>query len=98
MEELVEELEIWEKVRIHRQRKGYSQQAMAFELNISQGAYSKMERGETEIGAKRLCEIADILEINVMELLPKSKYGSGINVFGLKNAWRKFRDFFRFKK
>lgn len=94
----MEELEIHERIRIQRQRKGYSQEAMAFELGISQGTYSKIERGETEITAKRLCEIADILKINVIELLPKSKYGSGINVFGLKNAWRKFRDFFRFRK
>lgn len=94
----MEELEICERIRIERQRKGYSQEAMAFELNISQGAYSKMERGESEITAKRLCEIADILEINVMELLPKSKYGTGINLFGLKSAWRQFKSFFKIRQ
>ncbi|HEY1008601.1 MAG: helix-turn-helix domain-containing protein [Daejeonella sp.] len=93
----MEEIKICEAIRIRRQRKGISQDAMAFYLNISQAAYSKMENGETEIKIPRLYDIADILEISVFELLPKSKYGTGINIFGLKGALRKLRNFFTFK-
>ncbi len=94
----MEELKICEAIRIIRQRKGVSQHAMAFHLNISQPAYSKMEMGETEIKIARLYEIADILEVSVFDLLPKSKYSTGINIFGFKNAWNRFRNFFTFSK
>lgn len=94
----MEEFKICETIRIQRQRKGYSQDAMAFYLNISQPAYSKMELGETEIKISRLYEIADILEVSVFDLLPKSKYGTGINIFGLKSAWRRLRNAFNLNK
>ncbi len=92
----MEEFKIAEEIRMQRQRRGISQEAMAFELNISQAAYSKMERGESEITVTRIYEIADILKIPVFDLLPKSKYGTGINIFGLRRAFRRFRDFLKF--
>lgn len=94
----MEQIKICDAIRAHRQRKGISQYAMSYYLNISQPAYSKMELGETEIKIDRLYEIADVLEISVFELLPKSKYGTGINIFGLKNAWRRLRTLFGFRK
>lgn len=60
-----------EKVRLKRLTKGYSQEYMANELEISQNAYSKLERGETELTVRRAYEIAFILEISIYELLPK---------------------------
>ncbi|WP_299821009.1 helix-turn-helix transcriptional regulator [uncultured Pontibacter sp.] len=60
------------KIRNIRQQKGYSQEYMAHRLNISQNAYSKIERGFTDVTVKRIYEIAEILEISVFELLPKS--------------------------
>ncbi|MNV83727.1 helix-turn-helix protein [compost metagenome] len=52
--------------------KGYSQEYMAFRLNISQNAYSKLERGETELTVRRFYEIAEILEISIDSLLPEN--------------------------
>ncbi len=77
---------------------GISQYAMSYHLNISQPAYSKMELGETKIDIDRLYEIADILEVSIFDLMPKSKYGTGINMFGLKNTWRRVRKFLGLNK
>lgn len=57
-----------------------------------------MELGETKIDIDRLYDIADVLEISIFDLMPKSKYGTGINMFGLKNAWRRLRTFFGISK
>lgn len=52
-----------------RQRKNFSQSYMAEKMNIALLNYGKIERGVTELSVKRLYEIADILDVNVQELL-----------------------------
>ncbi|MEJ7693837.1 helix-turn-helix transcriptional regulator [Daejeonella sp.] len=94
----MKDITIVDEIRRQRQRKGISQEAMAFDLSISQAAYSKIERGETELTISRIYEIADILEISVFDLLPKSKYGTGINTFGIRNIVKRLGTFFRFGK
>lgn len=76
--------QIGERIRIQRVIKGYSQEYVANRLNMSQSAYSNMERGNTEISARRLCEIAELLEVPPLIFLPKSKYGTSINLLTLK--------------
>ena len=61
---------IGEKIREMRERKHISQFAMAFNLDMSQAAYSKIERGVTEIKAIHLYKIAGALGTSVYELLP----------------------------
>jgi transcriptional regulator with XRE-family HTH domain len=52
-----------------RKLKGFSQQYMAGQLNISQNAYSKIERREKKkIDAKTLTEICEVLEIEIEAL------------------------------
>lgn len=94
----MEEFKIAEQIRIQRQRKGISQEAMAFYLNMSQTGYSKMERGETKITIDRIYEIAEILEISAFILLPKPKYGTGINFLGIRRAFDRLGNFLRLKK
>ncbi|AOM75953.1 helix-turn-helix domain-containing protein [Pedobacter steynii] len=60
------------KIRVQRMIKGYSQEYMAFRLDISQNAYSKLERGETKLTVRRFYEIAEILEISIDSLLPEN--------------------------
>lgn len=48
-----------------RQSKDYTQDNMAAELEITAGAYAKIERGETDPSATRLLRIAEILEVDV---------------------------------
>ena len=66
---------IREKIRLIRISKGYSQEYMAFMLNISRGTYSKLEKDSIEITIQRLFSIAKILKVNITELLPDSKMG-----------------------
>ena len=57
---------IGERIRNLRYSKGYTQDNMAAELDITAGAYAKIERGETDPSATRLLKIAEILEVDVI--------------------------------
>ena len=48
------------KIREFRKKKGYSHEYMAHELNMSQVAYSKIEKSETKLSVERLYRIAEI--------------------------------------
>ncbi|MDB5116915.1 MAG: helix-turn-helix protein [Mucilaginibacter sp.] len=52
------------KIRLCRIEKEYSQNYIAYCLNISQKAYSKIENNQTELTVRRLIEISKILELN----------------------------------
>lgn len=84
---------VGQKIRMQRLLKQYSQEYMAFMLEISQAAYSNIERDETEPGLRRLYEIAEILEISPFVLMPKPKYGTGINMHSLVSTWHKLKKF-----
>lgn len=63
------ELQIGENIRKIREVKGYSQEYMANKLNISQRRYSTIESDNKKIDAERLKAIAEILEVNVLDIL-----------------------------
>jgi len=56
-------------VRNHREFRNYTQEYLAFKLHISQNAYSKIELGYTKITVERLFQIAEILEMDIVDLL-----------------------------
>jgi transcriptional regulator with XRE-family HTH domain len=89
--------DVGEKIRLQRLAKKYSQEYMAFMLDISQAAYSKIERDETELTIQRIFDIGEILEINPFTLLPKPKHGTGINL-AFYRTLEKFRKFWRWAK
>lgn len=60
---------IIEKIKNIRRYKGFSHEYMAMQLNISQVAYSKIERLETKLSVERLFKIAEILEVSVWDIL-----------------------------
>ena len=60
---------IVEKIKDIRKRKGYSHEYMAHQLDMSQPAYSKIEKNETVLSVDRLFKIAEILETPVVDLL-----------------------------
>lgn len=62
-------LKIGENIRKIRELKGFSQEYMAGKLNISQRAYSSIESENDKIDTKRLKAIAEILEVNVLDIL-----------------------------
>jgi transcriptional regulator with XRE-family HTH domain len=57
--------EIGTRIRKLRESKDYTQDNMAAELEITAGAYAKIERGETDPSATRLLKIAEILEVDI---------------------------------
>lgn len=57
------------KIRQIRELRGYSQEYMAAQLNLSTRAYSKIESGETQLTINRLNEICKILNVSPQELL-----------------------------
>jgi len=63
-----------------RKSKGISHEAMAVNLDLSQAAYSKIEKGETKLSLERLYQIADILGASIEELMGfKNSYSQEIN-------------------
>lgn len=87
---------IGETIRNIRESKKISQYAVAYGMDITQAAYSKIERGETEAKASHLYLIAGILEVSVYDLLPPSLGNSAIDgndyllkpiVIRLKQYW-----------
>lgn len=56
-------------IRKIREYRNYTQEYLAMKLNISQNAYSKIELGYTKITLERLYQIANILEVDLIELI-----------------------------
>lgn len=57
------------KIRKIRTLKGFTQDYMAVQLEISQRAYSKLENNEIKLDWSRIFDIAKILEIDPVELV-----------------------------
>ena len=64
---------IIEKITQFRNRKGYTYENMADELELTTAAYRKIETGETKLSVERLFRISNILETPVNELLDLDK-------------------------
>jgi len=62
---------ISETIRLIRESKGFSQKYIASKLNITQQAYSKMEKQPENITIQRFREIAGILNVTILTLLGK---------------------------
>jgi len=62
-------MRVIQKLRLLRRKKEYSQEYMAFMLNISQNAYSRLENGKTPLTINRLFEICDLLKVEPGEFL-----------------------------
>lgn len=64
--------EIGTFIRQKREHLKLSQEAVAFFLNMSQAAYSKIERNETKIKVDQVYKIAEYFGVSIYELLPPS--------------------------
>jgi transcriptional regulator with XRE-family HTH domain len=61
--------EVVSNIRKIREFRNYTQDYLAAKLNISQNAYSKIELGYSSITLNRLVNIAQILEIELVDLI-----------------------------
>lgn len=57
------------ELRNLREQRAYTQSFIAEKLGVSIRAYSKIERGETQLTLERLYQICSILDISVIEFL-----------------------------
>jgi len=56
-------------IRKIREFRNFTQDYLAVKLHISQNAYSKIELGYSSITLSRLIHIAEILEVDVVDLI-----------------------------
>ena len=58
-----------EKIRALRTAKGWSQEDIAHELNLSLPAYSKIERNITDVSLSRIEQVAKLFKLSAVQLL-----------------------------
>ena len=61
--------QIVSNIRKIREFRNYTQDYLAAKLQISQNAYSKIELGYSSITLNRLIDIAEILEVELVDLI-----------------------------
>ncbi|MGK8249863.1 helix-turn-helix domain-containing protein [Moraxella lacunata] len=79
---------VFEKIKDIRETKGFTQEEIANALEISPSGYSKIERGETRISIDRLQQIADILEVNIFDLIPNKEHNI---IYELNGGYNNFQ-------
>jgi len=62
-------MQLHEKISLLRKVKGWTQETMAEHMRMSLHGYANIERGETDIQLSRLEEIAQVLGIELKELI-----------------------------
>lgn len=66
------DMEIHDKIRIMREINQWSQEEMAEKLDMSTTGYAKIEHGKTNLTLDKLSQIAQIFNIDVVELITKN--------------------------
>ena len=67
------------KIKELRKLNEFSQQYIANKLNISQEAYSKIERNKTRLNWDKLNQLSEILNVNIWDLIDNNKEIDNIN-------------------
>jgi transcriptional regulator with XRE-family HTH domain len=62
-------MRIGEKIKKLRELRNFTQEYMAEKLAISQNAYSKIERNETDVSYSRVESVAKILDVDVLDII-----------------------------
>jgi transcriptional regulator with XRE-family HTH domain len=60
---------IGERIREVREKRNFTQEYMADELNITPNGYGKIERGESSVNFDKLQKIAEILKVKLNDLI-----------------------------
>lgn len=63
-------MELHEKLRLFREGKNWTQEEMAEKLGLSPSGYAKIEQGKSQPNVQRLKSIADVLGIDLFDLMP----------------------------
>jgi DNA-binding protein len=70
-----------DKIKNLREMNGWSQEVMAERLDMSKNGYARIERGESKLNMERLEQIAEIFNIDVVDLISQ-EYERAIFVIG----------------
>lgn len=62
-------MQIHEKLKVMRQCRDWTQEELAEKLGLAVNTYAKIERGETTIKLDKLKKIAQIMSVNIKELI-----------------------------
>jgi transcriptional regulator with XRE-family HTH domain len=62
-------MKVHEKIRFLRSSKNWSQEEMAEKLGMTVSGYAKIEQGRTDAHFSKLEQIADVFDMDVVELL-----------------------------
>ncbi len=65
-------MKVNDKIRLVRETKNWSQEEMAGKLSMSTNGYAKIERGETRLNIPKLEQIANLFDMDLIELLSVS--------------------------
>jgi len=66
-------IQLGKNISTIRRAKKLTQEDIAFELDISINAYSRIERGETNVSFNRLLQIADFLKVPIAEFIQEKE-------------------------
>ena len=83
---------VGQNIRTIRHQRGWSQEDVANRLGISIPAFSKIETGVTDINLSRLEQIANIYEINVVNLIALDIEEAEPQISNLSIAQKKILD------
>jgi transcriptional regulator with XRE-family HTH domain len=83
---------VGKNIRTIRHQRGWSQEDVANRLGISIPAFSKIETGVTDINLSRLEQIADIFQVNVVNLLALEFENTEPQASNLSIAQKKITD------
>ncbi|OGX30653.1 MAG: transcriptional regulator [Omnitrophica WOR_2 bacterium RIFCSPHIGHO2_01_FULL_48_9] len=61
-------------IRTYREKKGLTQEALAFEADLHRAYIGQIERGEKNIGVQNLEKISKALKIKISKLLAQNKF------------------------
>lgn len=84
-------MNVKQRIKTLREENAFSQEQMAEKLHMSASAYAKLERGETNLNLHKLEQIANIFNIDILELLHSrdngvfvlvNEYGNNANYYG----------------
>jgi len=91
-------VKIVDKIKELRKQKGYSNEAMAIDLDMSTSAYNKLERMESVLSLERFIKIREILEAPYSDFFEIEKgnvyqqdlkdNSVGINHYEIQNMYR----------
>ena len=76
-------MNVFERIKLLRHLKGWTQEEMANKLEISLNSYGAIERGDTNVNLSRLQDISEALEVEIEELFKAEK--NFINLGGIQN-------------